>query len=67
MDISDVSTLSLGIRQEHYRSSYGAYDNHPNSPERVSICQLADNEARDEMIQEIHTMLLHLCGKSDEN
>lgn len=63
VDLSEVSLLSLGFRKEHYRKSFGAYAEPVQSPSRRAICEIADDEARDEMLQEIHTMLLHLCGK----
>ncbi len=62
-ELVDISSISLGERKDHYRKSFGAHDM-PMTQQRVDVTKMADDEARDEMLQEIHSMLLHLVNKS---
>ena len=60
MNLSDVTTIDLGSRKHHYRQAYGAFRDE-RVQDRAELCDLADQEARDEMLQEVHTMLCYLC------
>lgn len=62
MKLDEVSEYSFWERQEHYRKQAGMYD----LPicERVPLSRLADKQAEQEMLNEIHTMLLHLTKEA---
>ena len=62
MVISDVSCLSHGDRFHHYLDSYGGTE--PST--RLQAFDMAVQAADHEMLDEIHTMLRHLCGIVEE-
>ena len=57
MMLSDVSSLSHGERYHHYLDSWGGEDMN----RRAAISGDAAQQANAEMLDEIHTMLRHLC------
>ena len=60
--LDDVSEYSFWERQEHYRKSAGVYDLPIHK--RIATAELADKQAEQEMLNEIHTMLLHLTKEA---
>jgi len=61
-DLSDITELSYGEREHHYLDSWGGED----IRSRVAIAPDARAQAHGEMLDEIHTMLRHLCGIQKE-
>ena len=60
--LDDVSEYSFWERQDHYRKSAGMYDLPIH--QRPPLAELADKQAEQEMLNEIHTMLLHLTKEA---
>lgn len=62
MTLDDVSEDSFWERQEDYRKQTGMYD----LPvlERQELADHADKQVVQEMLSEIHTMLLHLTKEA---
>lgn len=62
-DLSEVSSLRFGDRLYHHLDNLGG----KNSRRRAEVYELAHGEALGEMLDEVHTMLRHLCGVSDDS
>jgi hypothetical protein len=60
--LSDVSAIPYGVREQHYLDSWGGQD----TRRRLAIAPDARAQAQGEMLDEIHVMLLHLCGIKDD-
>jgi hypothetical protein len=59
-DLGDISAVSFFERQEHYLNTYGG----GTIDGRMGALPFANTVAGAEMLDEIHTMLRHLCGKA---
>lgn len=57
-----MSRITLYERVEICRKQLKAYERHPNDPQRVDLCMIADQMARDEMLDEVHAMLTELLA-----
>jgi len=57
---TEVSGYTHGERNYHYLGQYGGKDH----ARRVEAMDLAWQQATAEMLDEIHAMLRHLCGRT---
>tara|TARA_R110000772_G_scaffold45492_1_gene104210 strand:- start:2361 stop:2552 length:192 start_codon:yes stop_codon:yes gene_type:complete len=61
-DLIDVSEISFFERQRHYLDTYGG----DTIDGIVGALPFANTAATAEMLDEIHTMLRHLCAISEK-
>lgn len=61
-DLSDVSSIDYGDRLFHHLDNLGG----KQPRRRAEVYELAHAQATGEMLDEIHTMLRHLCGIPDD-
>jgi hypothetical protein len=60
--MDDITALSFFERQKHYLNCYGG----STIDGRLEAIPFANTSASAEMLDEIHTMLRHLCGITEK-